>query len=606
MPPVRTAAPRRRLLAAGAALAAGALLAGCANGSTSSSSAATDSIDYALPASFTPNWILPIGTASHLNTNNVSIAETMWEPLVAYDGSTGAVAWNKQSSVATAADFAKDDRSVTVTLGDRHWSDGKPVTSRDVEFWYNVIKANKAQWAGYSEGKAPDDWTSFKTIDAHHFTLTFDKAYSPQWMLANQLSLIHPLPQHAWDRSGASAPVGDLDRTPAGAQKVWNFLNTAAGNISGYATDPLWKVVDGPYTVKSFSTSGRVTLTSDPHYDGGDRPGIRTVNLLPFTTPAAEENALRSGQVDYGYLDTGDLGLKSYFTDHGFDVKPWTGWAVTYMPYNFQNPAMGPVFRQLYARQAIQYAIDQPTLSKVIFNGTAVPTYGPVPQAQVSQFVSPTQRRNPYPYSPDKARALLAEHGWTERGGVLRCTAPGSGAHQCGAGVAAGTEFRMQVLSQSGSTVTDNMMAAIQSSLDEVGIKFDIKTAPVNSVLAQTPQCKPSDAVCKWQLSFFGTAGSWYFPAYATGDALFQSGGGSNFGQYADPAVDKLISATTTSDSTQAMLDYSAALAKELPVVWLPEPDYQISVIRKGLGGFAQDSLANFHPAMWKWTGAGK
>lgn len=66
--------------------------------------------------------------------------------------------------------------------------------------------------------------------------------------------------------------------------------------------------------------------------------------------------------------------------------------------------------------------------------------------------------------------------------------------------------------------------------------------------------------------------------------------------------MDKLISETTTDSSPVAMQKYSAALAEDLPVVWLPEPDYQVSVVKSGLGGFAQDSLANFHPAMWKWT----
>ncbi len=83
---------------------------------------------------------------------------------------------------------------------------------------------------------------------------------------------------------------------------------------------------------------------------------------------------------------------------------------------------------------------------------------------------------------------------------------------------------------------------------------------------------------------------------------LFQSKGGANFGNYSNADVDKLISASTTSSSTQAIQDYSAALAKDLPVIWLPEPDYQISVVKNGLGGFSQDPLANFHPAQWKWT----
>ncbi|WP_427165643.1 peptide ABC transporter substrate-binding protein [Streptomyces sp. C1-1] len=576
---------RPRLLAVGVTLSAGTLLlAGC-SGSSGTSSASKDSIDYALPANFTPNWILPIGTAAHLNTNNISIANALWEPLIAYDGSTGRIGWNKAGSVATTADFAADNRSVRITLGDRHWSDGKPITSKDVGFWFDLIKANKAQWAGYTPGKAPDNWTSFKADDARHFTITFDRAYNPQWMLANELDAITPLPEHVWDRG-----------TP---EKTWTYLNNAAKNIGSYASDPLWKTLSGPYAVKSFSTAGKVVLTANEKYDGGEKPGIPTVNLLPFTTADAEKNALRSGSVDYGYIEPTDLDQKASFTAQGYEVRPWSGWAITYMPYNFNNPSMGAVFKQLYARQAIQRSIDQTSLAKVVFNGTAVPGYGPVPQAQTSAFLSRTQKDNPYPFSTAAARSLLSSHGWTERNGVMTCTDPG----KCGEGVARGTKFAMTVLSQSGSAVTDNMMSAIQSSLAKTGIKFSIRTAPVNSVLSQTPQCTAGQSICKWQLSFFGTAGSWYFNAFPTGDSLFQSKGGSNFGSYSDPDADKLISASTTSGSDRAIQDYSAALAKDLPVIWLPEPDYQISVMRKGLGGFSQDPLANFHPAQWKWTG---
>ncbi|WP_031028103.1 peptide ABC transporter substrate-binding protein [Streptomyces sp. NRRL WC-3725] len=599
----RTATGRRWALVAGAAVTSGALLTGCSGGGTSSSAGhSTDTVNYALPANFTPNWILPIGTASHLNTNNSSISQSLWEPLIAYDGSAGEVGWNKNNSIATAADFAQDSKSVTITLGNRHWSDGKPITVRDVEFWFNLVKANKADWASYSPGKAPDNWTSLKTVDDTHLTITFDKAYNQQWMLANELSMIRLMPQHVWDKTSDSGAVSDLDRTPAGAKKVWTYLNNAAKNIPGYATDPLWKTVSGPYTLKSFSTAGKVELTANPKYDGGGKANIRNVNLLPFTTTDAEANALRAGTVDYGYINATDLSQEASFKSRGYTVKPWAGWAITYMPYNFNNPAMGAVFKQLYARQAIQMSVDQASLSKVVFNGTAVPTYGPIPQGQSSDFVSPEQRNNPYPFDTAKAKQLLTSHGWTEQNGTMVCTDAGSGDDQCGSGVAQGTKFQMQVLSQSGSTVTDNMMSALQSSFAKTGIKFTVKTAPVNSVLAQAGQCTSAEPGCKWQLSFFGTAGSWYFPAYPSGDALFQTGGGSNFGSYSNPTVDKLITETTTSESTAAVKEYSAALAKDLPVIWLPEPDYQVSVVRNGLGGFAQDSLANFHPAMWKWT----
>lgn len=594
--------PRRWALLTGAAIAVSALLAGCSGGGSTASGSDPDEINYALPANFTPNWILPIGTAAHLNTNNGSIAQSLYEPLIAYDGSTGKIAWNKAGSVATDAEFAADSKSVTITLGDRHWSDGKAITSRDVAFWFNLIKANKDQWGSYSEGKAPDNWTSFKTVDDTHFTITFDKAYNSDWMLANQLSHIIPLPQHAWDKTSASAEVSDADETTAGAKQVWKYLNTAAGKISDYASDDLWKTISGPYGVGTFTTAGKVTLTANKKYDGGEKPSIKTVNLLPFTTSDAEVNAVRSGEVDYGYINATDMDQKSSFTAKGYAVQPWTGWAITYMPYNFNNPDMGAVFKQLYARQAVQMSIDQKSLSKVVFNGTATSTYGPIPQAQESDYVSDVQKSNPYPFSTKKAKDLLTGHGWTEQGGTMVCTSPGTSDSQCGASVEQGTKFTMQVLSQSGSTVTDNMMSAIQSSLAKTGIGFTIKTAPVSSVLSQTPTCTSDEASCGWDLSFFGTAGSWYFPAYPTGESLFSTGGSANFGSYSNKQVDALIDATTTSPDASAVQDYSAAVAKDLPVIWLPSPDYQISVVKKGLTGFDQDSLANFHPAQWKWT----
>ena len=107
--------------------------------------------------------------------------------------------------------------------------------------------------ANYNKGYAPDNWSALTIKDDTHFTLTFDKAYNSEWMLANELSLITPLPQHAWDKTSSNASVGNYDTTDTGAKTVWKYLNTQASNISAYQTNSLWKVISGPYSIKTFS-----------------------------------------------------------------------------------------------------------------------------------------------------------------------------------------------------------------------------------------------------------------------------------------------------------------------------------------------------------------
>jgi peptide/nickel transport system substrate-binding protein len=185
--------PRRRLaVIAAVTVALGSLLAGCSSAGDSASKS-RDAINYALPPNFTPNWILPIGTSGKLNTNNSSIAESLWEKLVAYDGATGTVAWQKDASIAGDVAFDPSGTSATITLGHRTWSDGQPVTARDVQFFYNLVKANKEDWANYNAGQAPDNWTSLTVVDDTHLVITFDKPYNTDWMLANELSMITPL-----------------------------------------------------------------------------------------------------------------------------------------------------------------------------------------------------------------------------------------------------------------------------------------------------------------------------------------------------------------------------------------------------------------------------
>ncbi|MBC6463266.1 peptide ABC transporter substrate-binding protein [Actinomadura sp. HBU206391] len=587
-------------------LAATLLAAGCSTGDQGSSESGGTpqkggSVTFALPPNSTPNWIFPIGMPGHLAGYNSALRQEVFLPLYSYNGSSGTVALDEKAGSAEKPVYSEDGKTVTITLKDRTWANGKKVTSRDVEFWFNLVKANKDQWGNYNAGDLPDNVAKFTTVSDKQFKLELTKVYNPDWFTANQLTYVTPMPQAAWDIESAGGRPGDYDRTPAGAKKVFKYLIGEAGKLSEYATNPLWKVANGPFTVKEFTTTGQVTLAKNDKYTGDDPAHLDSITFKPFTSAQAELNVLRSGGVDYGYMPALALSQQKTIENNGYQVKPWNGWAISYIPYNFNNPDMGPAFKQLYIRQAVQMSVDQATISRVIWHGQAAPGYGPVPQ-QDSPYLSDTQKNNPYPFDTNKAKALLTSHGWTIENGVAKCTKPGTGADQCGDGVKAGTQLKFQLLTQSGSTETDNMMQELQSSLSKIGISLSIKSEPLNSVLDHTPVCKPSESTCDWQLSWFGTQGSWYFPAYPSGEQIFSVKGGANFGGYSNPTADELIKKSTSETAPTALRDYSDLLAKDLPVIWMPNPAYQVSAIKKNLQGVTQDPLVFLQAQRWYLT----
>jgi peptide/nickel transport system substrate-binding protein len=596
---------------AAAALCAAVALTACGGGGTGAAPGTATgtpveggTATYALPAGATPNWILPLITAGKTATHNTSVRVALWSPLYAYTAESGALGFDAPASLATAdPTWSADGLTATIKLAGHSWSDGKPVTARDVEFWFNLVKANTASWAPYVRGNFPDNVTAFTTVDDKTFSLTFDQAYNQQWVQANQLNLIYAIPQHAWDKDSDAGAVGDLDRDPAGAQRVWTYLTEQGAALDTYATNPLWKVVDGPFTLAAFSTTGHVTLKKNPAYTGPDPAHLDTVELLPFTSEDAAFNAVLAGDVDYGYLPIASLAQQARVEQQGYRVENWDGWAITYAPYNFNDATAGPLFRQAYIRQAIQRSVDQTAIADVIWKGTAKPGFGPVPQQPANEYLSSAQQDNAYPFDTAAAQALLAGNGWQVGGdGIAVCANAGSGAGQCGEGIAAGTRLQFEMYSQSGSTETDQMMQELQSSLARTGIAMTIRTAPLNTVLADTKRCDPG-ATCAWQTSFFGARGSWYLQAYPLTDRQFSTAGTGNFGSYADPEADSLETAARVSNEASAMQAVSERVALDLPGIWLPSPVYQISAISNDLQGVVQNPLAVIHPQRWYRTG---
>ena len=609
---------RGATLVAGVAVAS-MVLAACGSGSSSSSGTtaaptkvAGGTAYFAEGPGAPPNYIFPMTPGQFFSINNLAQFQIlMYRPLYFFGVGQQAVI-NNSLSLANPPVYSNNNQTVTVTLKPYVWSNGEPVSARDVVFWMNLLKANTSGWAAYVPGSFPDNVTSYQATSANTVVFNLNKSYNPTWFTYNELSQITPLPI-AWDKTAATDPAPSPtaanlpDTTTAGAQAVYKFLDTQSRDLSTYATNPIWQVVDGPWKLSSFTTQGKAVFVPNTKYSGPVKPSLSQFVELPFTTDTAEFNVLAAGNgaITYGYIPVNDLAQKGRITGQGYTFNPWYDFGINYFVENYHNPVLGPVYSQLYFRQAFQELVDQPQWVTSFYKGLASPTYGPVPTHPANPFADATSMTNPYPYSVSSAVALLKAHGWTVTpGGVDTCTSPGSGANQCGAGVAAGTKLSMNLQYMSGATALAQSMQALKSAASEAGIQIALSSAPFNQVISNAVPCKPTDASCSWNMENWG--GGWeYSPDnYPTGGELYATGAGSNYGSYSDPQTDSLINATHTSANPQAALNaYQDYLVKQLPNVWQPYPPYELSMISNKLGGVTQNAYLDLTPETWYLKG---
>jgi peptide/nickel transport system substrate-binding protein len=552
-----------------------------------------------------PNFIFPLAPATNTDGYNVNLTQPIW-PYLVFAGDGGKSVVNPQESLFTKMTWADGDKQVTIGLKDWNWSDGQPVTSRDFTFVYNLLKANAKNWIGYVAGLFPDDVASVATPDAHTIVLHLTRSYNPAFYTDNVLAQIPLLPQHAWDKTSAGGPVKNYDQTTSGARAVYRFLQKEGGQMSTFASNPLWKVTDGPWTLSAFQSNGYYSYVPNKHYSGPDKPILSKVVETPFTTSTAELNALRSGgTLDFGGLPLNDVKQAGELKAEGYSiaVQPVPGVAEMYP--NFYNAQVGTVFRQLYIRQAMEDLINRKQIVAKVYNGYADPGNGPVPVLASGPWVSPLEHSGgPYPYSPAAAVSLLKAHGWkVTPGGTSTCQRAGTGPADCGAGITAGEPLSFQLIYSSGDTTTDEQEAAIQSSERQAGIKLNLRAEPFNTLISDVGVCNASShpkSTCGWQLVDFGYEPYGLFPS---GAGLFNTGGPGNQGGYSSPQEDKLINATEYGSGTQAFFNYEDYTARQLPGLWMPLQS-ALLVYKSNLHGLTplNPFSGGLNPEVWYYT----
>jgi peptide/nickel transport system substrate-binding protein len=573
-------------------------------------SANESTVTFADQPGLVPDYIFPVTPGQYYYFANMQLfQELIYKPLYWF-GSGSKPVINYKLSLAYPPVFSDGNSQVTITLKKYRWSDGTQVTTRDIQFFIDLLEANKGDYGDYTPGYFPDNVKSIQWTSPSKFTVTFTQSYNPSWILDSELSQITPLPQQTWDKVAPSSPVGNYDLTTTGAVQVWNFLNSQSSTTSTYDTNPLWQVVDGPWRIEPntgyAASTGYLALIPNPKYSGPDVAHVTKIEELPFTSDTAEYNAVQAGEIDYGYMPYTDLGQIASIRHRGYRVEPWevAGW--NFMPLNFRNPQMGAAFSELYIREALQDLMDQQQWVHDILKGFGSAEAGPIPADVPNPYADPLEHSSLFPFSLSSAKKLLASHGWkVVPSGATRCVDPGSGSTQCGSGISKNEALTFTVQYASGLVPLAVEMQSFKSAASQAGIVVDLREAPSSTVQANYYACTGAGGSgCSWQALTWAVSAAYVYDPdyYPSGEIFYKSNAAFNGGGYSDPEADTLISATLHQTGLAPFDRYENFISRQLPTLWLPNGPYQISVVKNRLSlGGAQGVYVNIYPQDWTW-----
>jgi peptide/nickel transport system substrate-binding protein len=535
------------------------------------------SISYALAPGAVPNWIMPNpGSANASVYNSFTFSWEMWRPMYfAPQGSTPTV--DAALSVANSPTWSNGDKTFTMTVKPWKWNTGQTVSSKDVLFTFDILKAalkeSPANWSGYVPGYFPDGITSMSTPDSSTIVVNLSKPVNPTWLQLDILGGLQIMPSFAWSKDSASGSTLDFTN-PANAAKIFNFLNAQSKSVSTYATNPLWQTVYGPYKLSAFNdTTGAFTLAPNTAYSGPHANPMSNFVGVPFTSNAAEWNAVKTGSVNFGFVPQEDIPQLPSLKGLGYNYYGLPDFGNQIVVYNFKNKTgnFDAIVSQLYFRQAMQHLEDQAGQIKAFYNGAGDPAYGPIPAFPKSPFLPANASTNPYPFSVQSAMTLLKDNGWTVTpNGTDTCAKPGTATGDCGAGVPAGAKLAFNLIYNTTPPIP-GQVEDLAANAKQAGIQIALSGSNFNYMIQNYNDPASPANVNKWAMEDFG---GFTNSTYPTQNGVYNTGASLNTGDYSNPTADSLINTSVTGSNPAAVTNEASFFTTNLPALWQPVVDY--------------------------------
>ncbi|MBK1824704.1 extracellular solute-binding protein [Burkholderia orbicola] len=454
--------------------------------------------------------------------------------------------------LADDIDVAPDRRSVTFHLNPRaRFSNGDRVTADDVKFSFDTLKSKQAapQFGAYFAEIA-----KAVVVDPATVRFEFRSANRELPLIAGGV----PVFSRKWGlrADGSRIPFDQLAfEQPIGS---------------------------GPYVIERYDNGRTITYRRNPAYWGADLPvrvgtnNFERIVYKLYGDGVARLEAFKAGEYDVlvEYIarnwtrrdvgkrfDSGELVKREFRQHNGAGMQGF-----------FMN-LRRPLFRDVRVRQALDLAFDFEWLNRQLFysaytrlnsyfadtdlQATGTPSEGELKlleplRAQLDPAVFGPTVTQPDTNPPGslranllKARALLAQAGWTYRDGALRN--------------AKGEPFTFEILDDAGGAM-EGVVTAYQRNLAKLGIVVRFRTADY-ALLQKRLDAFDYD-MTTIRLPGVQVPGAEQYSRYASKFA--DEPGSDNFIGLKSPAVDALLHALGAAQTREELLDATHALDRVL------------------------------------------
>ncbi len=317
----------------------------------------------------------------------------MFEPLIMFNVLTG----EHENWLAETWEYNDDYTAITLTLREGiEWSDGHPLTTRDVAFTLGLLKEHAGSMVHLAD--LPDFFDSTQVVDEHTIRLVLNQPGPAFW--ATTLTSnhgIHILPEHIWkDEDPLEFSNHDIDRgLPLGTgpyrlvyaspyQKIYDLRQDWWAAKTGFKPLPrIERVIYVPQ--QDESQSAQLLLTNQLDM----APIMQVLTLESVLERNSQVVTFTGSDPPYGYLD--------------------------WCPIDLNLNCSEPPFDDPQIRRAISLSVDRDKLVKLAESGAGVPALHPfTPYDWFSPFEEALQEivaRNGYDTSAHPRRVAEIMEG---------------------------------------------------------------------------------------------------------------------------------------------------------------------------------------------------